>query len=124
MNAALWILASLLGALFLVAGAMKVVQPKEALADRGLTWVESFPPSTVKTIGALEVLAAIGLVVPPLVDVAPVLAPAAAAGIMLMMVGAAITHMLRNEAPLMGVNAVVLLLAAVIVWGRLGPYTF
>lgn len=124
MNTVLWIVTALLAAVFLVAGAMKMIQPKQALADRGLVWVESFPAPAVKAIGALEVLAAIGLVVPPLVGVAAVLSPAAAAGIILLMIGAAITHQRRHEVQFMGVNALLVLVAAFIVWGRLGPYPF
>jgi hypothetical protein len=124
MNVVLWIVASLVAAVFLAAGAIKVIQPPQALAARGLTWVESFPPSMVKMVGALEVLAAIGLVVPPLGGVAPELVPAAAIGLIALMVGAAITHLRRNEPLFMGVNALIVLIAAVIVWGRLGPYPF
>jgi uncharacterized membrane protein YphA (DoxX/SURF4 family) len=124
MNILLWIITSLLASLFLATGAMKILQPRQSLADRGLAWVQSFPPPTVKALGVAEVLAAIGLTVPPLVDVAPLLSPTAAVGIILLMVGAAITHLLRNEPQFMGVNAVIVLVAAVIVWGRFGPYRF
>lgn len=124
MNVVLWIVTALLAAVLLTAGAMKVIQPKQALADRGLAWVDSFPAGAVKAIGALEVLAAIGLVVPPLVGVAPALSPAAAVGVILLMIGAAVTHQRRHEPQLMGVNAVLVLVAAFIVWGRLGPYSF
>jgi uncharacterized membrane protein YphA (DoxX/SURF4 family) len=124
MNTVLWVVTALLAAVFLVAGAMKMIQPKQALADRGLAWVETFPAPAVKAVGALEVLAAIGLVVPPLVGVAAVLSPAAAAGIILLMIGAAITHQRRHEVQFMGVNALLVLVAAFIVWGRLGPYPF
>ncbi|MBU4335829.1 MAG: DoxX family protein, partial [Actinobacteria bacterium] len=61
MNILLWILAGVLAALFLAAGAMKLSRPKEALAST-MGWVESFSAGTVKLIGTLEVLAALGLV--------------------------------------------------------------
>jgi uncharacterized membrane protein YphA (DoxX/SURF4 family) len=124
MSIVLWTLAALLAVAFLAAGAMKIVQPKQALADRGLAWVESFPPGAIKAIGAIEVVAAIALVVPPLVGTATWLAPLAAAGLIALMVGAAITHQRRHEPQLMGVNAVIVILAAVVVWGRFGPYPF
>jgi uncharacterized membrane protein YphA (DoxX/SURF4 family) len=124
MNIALWIVTALLAAVFLAAGAMKMVRPKQALADGGLAWVESFPGVAVKGIGAVEVLAAVGLVVPPLVNIAPVLSPVAAIGIILLMVGAAITHLRRHEPQLMGVNAVIVLVSAFIVWGRFGSYPY
>jgi hypothetical protein len=63
-NLFLWIVASLLAIAFLGAGAMKLTQPREKLAASGMGWTEDFSPGMVKTIGALEVLAAIGLIVP------------------------------------------------------------
>lgn len=124
MNVVLWIIAGLLAVAFLAAGAMKLAQPKERLAASGMGWVDNFSPGTIKAIGALEVLAAIGLVLPPLLDVAPVLAPIAALGLVLMMLGAAITHGRRGETPMVVVNVVLGVLAAVVAWGRFGPYSF
>jgi uncharacterized membrane protein YphA (DoxX/SURF4 family) len=124
MNVVLWVIAGLLAAAFLAAGAMKIAQPKEKLAASGMGWVDDFSPAAIKAIGALEVLAAVGLVVPPLLDVAPVLAPLAALGLVLMMIGAAITHGRRGETQMIVVNVVLGVLAAVVAWGRFGPYPF
>ena len=124
MNVVLWIVAGLLAAAFLVAGVLKLVQPKEKLAASGLAWVEDFSPGQVKAIGALELTAAAGLVVPAAIDVVPVLVPLAALGLVLMMVSAAVVHLRRNEAPMVAVNAAFLVPAAVVVWGRFGPYSF
>jgi drug/metabolite transporter (DMT)-like permease len=124
MRVVLWTVAALLAAAFAVAGGMKIVRPKQALADQGLAWVESFPPGAIKAIGALEVVAAVALIVPPLVGTASWLAPLAAVGLIALMVGAAITHQRRHEPQLMGVNAVIVILAAVVVWGRFGPYPY
>jgi DoxX-like family len=68
------------------------------------------------------VLAAIGLILPGALKIVPVLVPLAATGLVLMMVGAAITHARRKEAQLIPINAVVLVLAVVVAWGRFGPY--
>jgi uncharacterized membrane protein YphA (DoxX/SURF4 family) len=78
----------------------------------------------IKLIGALEVLAAVGLILPPLVKIVPVLAPLAALGLILLMIGAAITHSRRKETSMIAINAVLLVLAVVVVWGRFGPYSF
>jgi uncharacterized membrane protein YphA (DoxX/SURF4 family) len=123
-NVALWIVAGLLAAAFLTSGVMKLTQPKEKLAASGLAWTEDFSAGQVKAIGALELAAAVGLVVPPAIDVVPVLAPLAALGLALMMIGAAVVHVRRNEASMVPINAVFLVLAAVVVWGRFGPYSF
>jgi len=106
-NTFLWIGASLLAAALLAAGSMKLTKPRPALADSGLAWVEDFSDDAVKGIGALEVLAALGLILPALLDIAPDLVPLAAAGVVLLMGGAAITHVRRKEYPLVAVNVVV-----------------
>jgi hypothetical protein len=62
MNVALWIIAGLLAVTFLASGAMKLIWPKEKLAAAGMGFVEDFSAGTVKAIGTLEVLAAVGLI--------------------------------------------------------------
>jgi uncharacterized membrane protein YphA (DoxX/SURF4 family) len=124
MNVTLWIIASVLAAAFLAAGAMKVAQPKEKLAASGMGWAGDFTPGAVKTIGLLEVLAAIGLILPAALGVLPLLVPLAAAALAALMTGAAITHARRRESQMIGINAVLLVLAAIVAWGRFGPYSF
>ena len=124
MNIVLWIIAIVLAVAFAGAGLMKLTQPKEKLAASGMGWTEQFSPGAIKAIGALEVLAAIGLILPAVLDIVPVLVPLAALGLVLMMIGAAITHARRKETPMIGANLVLLILAAVVAWGRFGPYSF
>ena len=124
MNIVLWIIAGVLAAAFAAAGATKLTQPKEKLAASGMAWAEDFSTGTVKLVGALEVLAAIGLILPAALGIAPVLVPLAALGLVLIMIGAIVTPARRKEAQVIGVNVVLLLLAAVVVWGRFGPYSF
>ncbi|MFD8572194.1 DoxX family protein [Streptomyces sp. NPDC059639] len=124
MNVALWIVAAVLGAVSLAGGAMKMVQPTEKLAASGYGWVEDFGPGFVKAIGALEVLAAVGLILPAALDIAPVFVPLAAAGTVLLMIGAAATHLRRHESQAIAVNTVLLVVAAFVAWGRFGPYAF
>ncbi|BCJ55433.1 hypothetical protein Asp14428_69080 [Actinoplanes sp. NBRC 14428] len=124
MNVVLWVVAAVLAVAFLGAGVMKLVQPKEKLAASGMGWAESFSPGTIKLIGALEVLAAIGLILPAVLDIAPVLVPLAALGLVLIMIGAIVTHARRGENQAIGVNVVLLLLVAFVAWGRFGPYAF
>src|ERR671921_1354293 len=97
MNLTLWIIAGLLAVVYLAAGVGKLIVPKEKLATApGGGWIEDFSAGSVKAIGALEVLAAVGLVLPALLDIAPVLVPLAAVGLVLLMVGAAITRLRRH----------------------------
>jgi hypothetical protein len=123
-NIGLWVVAGLLAAVFAGAGLFKLVQPKKVLADKGMPWVEDFSPCAVKAIGAAEVLGAIGLVVPAVVHVAPVLVPVAATCLAVTMVGAIAVHVRRREGAAFVPAAVLLVLLAVVAWGRLGPYAF
>ncbi|KAA2261120.1 DoxX family protein [Solihabitans fulvus] len=120
MNIALWITAGLLAIASLGGGAMLLTQPKEKLAGSGWAWVEDFGAGAVKAIGALKVLAAVGLILPAVLDIAPVLVPLAAVGWLLLMVGAAITHLRRREASAIVVNVVLFAMAAFVVLGRFG----
>jgi uncharacterized membrane protein YphA (DoxX/SURF4 family) len=123
MNVVLWILAAVLAVAFLFSGITKLSQPREKLAAQ-MGWVEDFSPQTVKVIGALEVLAAIGLILPAVLNIVPVLVPLAATGLVALMIGAALTHRRRREYAIIAVNLVLLIMAAVVGWGRFGPYSF
>lgn len=125
MNVVLWVIAGLLAAVFLGAGLTKLIQPKEKLEQNPqLAWTEDFSQQMIKTIGALEVAAAVGLIVPPLLGIAEFLTPLAALGLVLLMSGAAVTHWRRGEKQVLPVPLTLALLAAVVVWGRFGPYAF
>jgi uncharacterized membrane protein YphA (DoxX/SURF4 family) len=117
MNSVLWIVQILLALAFLIAGLMKLTLPIPKLAER-MGFVNDFAPTTVRAIGLVEVLGAIGVVLPALTGVLPWLTPVAAAGLILVMIGATATHIRRNEFPKIGTNVVLLLMAAFIVYGR------
>lgn len=124
MNVVLWILQALLAVAFLGAGAGKVVQPKEKLAPR-MGWVDSYSAAGVKAIGAVEILGALGLILPAATGIAPVLTPIAAAGLAVTMIGALLTHVSRKDKATDLVPAALLLvLTALVAWGRFGPYHF
>jgi hypothetical protein len=124
MNIALWIVAGLLAVAFLAGGAIKLALPRRRLAAApGGGWVEDVNTGTVKAIGALEVLAAMGLVLPAMLDIAPVLVPVAAVGLVLLMIGAIITHLHRHEAKPILANVAYLALAVFVAWGRFGPHS-
>jgi hypothetical protein len=123
-NVALWIITGLLAVAVLGAGVMKVARTKDQLAASGMAWVEDFSAGTVRLIGALEILAAIGLILPALLDIAPIFVPLAALGLVIVMIGAVVVHVRRKEVPTMAPSVVLLVLAAIVVWGRFGPYSF
>jgi len=126
MNLSLWIVAGLLAVVYLAAGVAKLIVPKEKLATApGGGWVEDFSAGSVKAIGALEVLAAVGLVLPAATDIAPVLVPLATLGLVLIMVGAVITRLRRHEPKAMVADLAYLALAGFVAWGRFfGPESF
>ncbi len=124
MNVALWIIAGLLAAAFAGAGLMKLAQPKAKLAAAGMGWTEDFTDGQVKGIGAVEVLGAVGLVLPAALGIAEVLTPLAALGLALTMVGAAITHLRRGEGSMVPVNVVLGGLALFVAVMRFGPQSF
>ena len=117
MNIALWVIQILLALAFGMAGIMKVTQPIDKLEAR-MGWVKSVGPRGVRLIGTLEILGAIGLILPAVTGILPWLTPVAAAGLALTMVGAMITHGRRGEYSNLGVNVVLLALALFVVYGR------
>ena len=121
MNVFLWIVQSILAAMFVMAGLMKSTQPKEKLAPK-LPWVADFSAGTVRFVGVVELLGGLGLILPAATGIAPVLTPTAATGLAVVMVLAAATHVRRREPSAVAFNAVLFVLAAVVAWGRFGPY--
>lgn len=122
MDIALWVVTALLAAVFLAAGSTKVITSKDTLAEKGMAYVEDFTAGQIKTIGALEVFGAIGLIVPAFVDGTEWLVPTAATGLLITMVGAVIVHVRRKEpfAPALVLG----LLAAFVAVGRFWVETF
>ena len=110
MTVAYWIVAALLALLYLYSGGLKVVRSPDQLRPM-MGWIDTVPLRLVRTIGVLEVLGALGLVLPPLTHVAPALALAAAVGLVLVQIGAIALHLSRGEARLIGLNIVLLVLA-------------
>ncbi len=125
MNVALWIVAGLLAAVFLLAGTNKLLIPQEKLAKApGGGWVNDFSPGFVKSLGALEILGAVGLILPAALNIAPVLVPLATVGLAAIMVGAANVTARRHEPKHVLVDLVYLALIIFVAWGRFGPESF
>jgi DoxX-like family len=127
LNLALWIGAGILAVVFLVASSTKFFVPKEKLAGMfggASRWVEDFTPRGLKAIGALEFLAAVGLIVPAVLGIAPVLVPLAATGAVLLFTGAVIMRLRRGERATIAGDLIYLAIAAFVAWGRFGPRSF
>ena len=108
--------------MFLMAGIMKATQSKDQIRVKGngrMDWVEDLSIGNIRLIGVLEVLAAVGIVLPQWTGILPWITPLAAAGLALTMIGAMILHLRRGE----GVksvldNIILLLLTAFVAYGR------
>ncbi len=119
MNIVLWVVQGLLAAVYLAAGGMKLVRSREQMvASGGFDWAKDISDGALKGIGAVEVLGALGLVLPGLTGIAPVLTPIAAVGLVIVQVIAARVHLKLGETKSLPVNVVLLLLAAFVAVGR------
>ncbi|MGV9317166.1 DoxX family protein [Streptomyces sp. NPDC003691] len=117
MDTALWLVSGGLGLLYLTAGLTKVIRSRDSmLRHEALAWMNDYSPAAVKAIGALEVLGGIGLVLPWLTGVAPVLTPLAATGLTALQIAAGLVHRRRRE-PVRD-NVVLTALAAFVAVGR------
>ncbi|MEU6425088.1 DoxX family protein [Microbispora sp. NPDC046973] len=125
MNLALWLGAGLLAVVALAGGAIKAFVPKEKLAATpGGAWTRSVSAGRVKALGVLEILAAVGLILPAAAGIAPDLVPVTALCWIALMTAAMITHGRRREFRLAALNLAYLALAAFVAWGRFGPGAF
>lgn len=115
MDVAYWIVAALLAVFYLYAGGIKVLRSQEQLRPM-MGWVDRVPMALVRGIGALEILGAAGLILPPLTGIAPVLAVVAAIGLVLVQIGGIAVHVSRGETRVIGLNIALLAAAAAAVW--------
>lgn len=117
LRVALWITQALLAVAFGLAGAMKISQPIPALTA-SLGWPGALPSALVRFIGTSELAAAVGLVLPGLIRVRPVLTPIAALGIVVIMVLATGFHLIRAEFHALPITGIFASLALFVAWGR------
>ena len=115
---AVWIVSGLLALAYLFAGGTKLLRPYDTVKV-AMPFAEDFSPWQVRAIGLVEVLGAIGLILPPLLTIVPVLATVAAGGLALVQIVAIIVHVRRRDDPKrMPANFILLLLAIFVVIGR------
>ena len=118
MNIALWIIQILLTLLFLFAGGTKLVLPIETLTAMGPPNQVVLPGLLLRFIGVCEVLGALGLVLPGLLHIRPKLTPLAAAGLLIIMIGATIVTIMGPGVGAAVPPLVVGLLCAFVAYGR------
>jgi uncharacterized membrane protein YphA (DoxX/SURF4 family) len=113
MNIALWIAQGLLAAIFLFAGAMKLVLPVEEMVKQ-----MPLPGLFLRLIAVCEVLGAIGVILPWLLRIRPGLTPLAAAGLVIIMIGATVITLATAGFAIALVPLAVGILAAFVTYGR------
>jgi hypothetical protein len=113
MNTVVWIIQGILALMFVMAGVMKSTQPKEKLV-KSLPWVNHFSMQTVRFIGISELLGAIGLIVPKVTGILPLLTPIAATGLAVIMILAAAHHLPKKEYKEVAFNTILLVLSAIV----------
>lgn len=116
MNTALWIAQALLAASFLMGAVLKFM-PAEKTAPK-MPWMGDTPSTYVKLLGVLDIIAAIGIILPQWLGIAPQLTVYTATGMIVLMLSAIIFHIRRGEQKDIGFNVFVILLAAFVAWGR------
>ena len=117
MNIGLWIVQALVALAFIAAGAIKSSQPVDRL-KKNMGWVEDVNPGFVKMVGILEILGGLGVILPAVTHILPWLTPVAAIGLAIIMVGAVVVHLRRNEASHIAAPLILLLLSLFVVYGR------
>ena len=117
MNIALWVVQALLALMFLFVGLTKAFFPLPTV-KKNFSWANHVPGALVRFIGVSELVGGIGLILPAVTHILPWLTVAAAIGLALVMISAAIFHASRREFSMIGFTIVLLLLATFVVVGR------
>ncbi|NML36792.1 DoxX family protein [Chitinophaga sp. G-6-1-13] len=121
LNILLWAVQLLLAALFIISGGMKLGYPIDKLAAL-YPWTGQVSAVYVRLLGIVDLAGGLGLLLPSLLRIKPILTVWAAIGIIALMTLATLFHISRGEASVTGFNMVVTLLAGAVVWGRTRKY--
>ena len=118
-DVALWVISIGMGVAFVTAGAMKLVFSKKRLVLAGAGWVDKLSSGTVRFVGATELMGGLALILPAALDIPPqAVLTIGAAGLVVVMLGAAVVHAQRREPAMIALNFALLALAVVAICGR------
>jgi uncharacterized membrane protein HdeD (DUF308 family) len=120
-NVVIWILQFLLG-IFFVFHMTLMLRPSPQRLQGGMKYVLEMPAGLRVFAGVAEGLAGVALLVTPFLGPLKILAPLAAAGLVVLMAGAIVFHFQRREFSNIGLNSVLGVLAAIVAVARFGPY--
>lgn len=117
-NIALWVAQVMLAGVYAMAGFMKLSRPIDALVASGMAYAGDYPELLTRFVGTMEILGAIGIILPAATRILPGLTPLAAVGFSLIQVLAFGLHTMRGEYGVLPVNIALLALSLFVVWGR------
>src|SRR5689334_15093980 len=116
MDTVLWVLQVLPALIFLATGVRKLIRTDDQI--RAVKWVRTIPVGVVRGIGVLEILGAMGVILPRLTGILPCLTPVAGIGLVALMLGAVwVNWRAQLYAPIVA-NVVVSAMAVAMVYGR------
>lgn len=118
LSAALWVGQIFLAAVFFYSGVMKSTKTEKDLVAMGQTGVENLSGSLIRFIGISEILGAVGMILPWLSGILPILTPVAAISFGTLMILAGIVHFRRNEKTTVTFNLFILLVCVFVAYGR------
>ncbi len=117
MTTALWTVQIVLALVFVITGGLKLVLPLNKIAER-MGNENGFSPRVMRIIGIMEVMGAVGVILPAWTGILPWLTPLAATGLMVTMIGAAVENVHNKHFPMIAVNFVLGVLAIFVIYGR------
>lgn len=118
MNIVLWVFQIVLAVVFVGSGGAKLLVSEEKLRGSNV----DIAPRLMRLLGVVQLLGAIGLILPGLTGIAPLLTPVAATGLAVIMAGAAVIHLRRREFTSVGVPAILLILTVIVAVARFGQF--
>lgn len=114
----LWVGQGVLALFYGMAGFMKLTQSMQALVASGMSYAGDYPELLTRFVGTMEVLGALGMILPAATRIAPQLTALAALGFSIIQVLAMGLHILRGEYFMLPFNLLLLALSLFILWGR------
>lgn len=119
MNNLLWIAQGMLAIAFFYSGLNKSIYSEKQLIAKGQTGVVNLSTPFIRFIGITEIAGAIGVIVPWLLNIMPVLTPVSAIGFCVIMIPAAVIHTRLKEPKNVATNVFLFALSVFVIWGRI-----
>jgi uncharacterized membrane protein YphA (DoxX/SURF4 family) len=119
MNSLLWVLQSAIAFVFMYSGINKSIFSEQRLVARGQTGVEGLPLPLIRFIGITEILGAVGVILPRLLQILPILTIISSICFAIIMILAARIHYKRKEFRNVFINSIIFLVCIFITYGRI-----